>query len=255
LHQLKFFQIAFTAIPEELDVARVILDKHMALFQDGLNEQHFDCVAGHFIATLQKFNVGPDLIEEAVGVIAPLRGIFLQASKDYGPPEAAELSDYDDEVSSCMESQDRSLAPPLTLTEKLGGLDTLEAVIDAMYRRVAADRFIKSFFKGVDLDMLKIHQLLFLSQALDNTRQEVSAAGADAVGLADRFDIVVGRHLQMLFQEGLNEKHFDRLVEHLVFTLKTFKIARPVIDEVVKVMSPVRQVFARGAWQSERLKI
>jgi hemoglobin len=254
LHQLKFFQIAFTEIPDDLDVARVILERHMALFQDGLNERHFDMVAGHFIATLQKFKVGQDLIDESVGVIAPLRGIFEQASKDHGPPEAAELSDCDDELTS-LESSDDSLESTQTLTEKIGGLDTLEGVVDTMFRRVVSDGYINAFLEGMNVETFKIHQLLFLSEALDGKQRE--GADDDAkVGLDDRFDIVVGRHLQKkLFRQGLNEKHFDRLVEHLVFSLKTFKVARPVIDEVVNVMSPVREVFARGTWQSERLKL
>jgi hypothetical protein len=48
----------------------------------------------------------------------------------------------------------------------------------------------------------------------------------------DRFDILIGRHHQRLFRESLNENHFDRLTEHLVITLETCTVPRPVIDEV-----------------------
>jgi hemoglobin len=82
LHQMQFMKVAFTCIPEDFDVVAYLLDKHAALFRDkGLNETHFDLVAGHFVDTLVYLGIHTSLIEEAVGVIGPLRVVFEQGAK------------------------------------------------------------------------------------------------------------------------------------------------------------------------------
>lgn len=63
-----------------MDVATLISEKHKRLFAMGLTEEHFDIVAGHFVATLKHLGVGQAEIDEAVGVIAPLRPVFAQAA-------------------------------------------------------------------------------------------------------------------------------------------------------------------------------
>jgi len=75
-HQFKFMRMAFTEVPADIDVGRYMFAKHYKLFIKGLNETHFDLVAGHFVGTLQKLEVPNDMIDEAVGKIAPLRPIF-----------------------------------------------------------------------------------------------------------------------------------------------------------------------------------
>jgi hemoglobin len=79
-HQYNFMKIAFTKIPDDLDVPLLILKKHAFLFANGLDETHFDVVAEHFILACQKLGVKQDVIDEAVGVIAPLRAIFEQGA-------------------------------------------------------------------------------------------------------------------------------------------------------------------------------
>jgi hemoglobin len=83
MHQLKFFELAFTRIPDDLDVAQYITEKHARLFKDkGLNETHFDMVAEHFMDTLTHLNVHPHLVEEAIRVIGPLRPVFAAGVKN-----------------------------------------------------------------------------------------------------------------------------------------------------------------------------
>ena len=79
-HQYIFMSTAFTKIPEDMDVAGLISTKHARLFEMGLNERHFDIVAGHFVGTLQSLNVDPALIDEAAGVILPLRPVFVDCA-------------------------------------------------------------------------------------------------------------------------------------------------------------------------------
>mmetsp|Transcript_33740 Transcript_33740/g.107831 ORF Transcript_33740/g.107831 Transcript_33740/m.107831 type:complete len:130 (-) Transcript_33740:668-1057(-) len=75
-HQHTFLSTAFAGIPPDFDAAKIIETKHSHLFARGLNETHFDMVAAHFAATLRDLQVKPDLIDKAIGVLAPLRPIF-----------------------------------------------------------------------------------------------------------------------------------------------------------------------------------
>ena len=79
-HQFNFMSIAFTEVPEGMDIAELIAVKHAHLFEKGLNEKHFDMVAGHFVGALQELGVQPDIIDQAVGVVAPLRPMFVEGA-------------------------------------------------------------------------------------------------------------------------------------------------------------------------------
>ena len=81
-HQKKFLTIAFTEIPTDLDMVAYMTDKHSRLFQElGLNETHFDLVAGHLVAALQQLNVPENLIGEVVAIVGPLRAIFANEAE------------------------------------------------------------------------------------------------------------------------------------------------------------------------------
>jgi len=79
-HQYNFMSIAFTEIPEDMDIPALIQTKHSRLFMDGLNEKHFDIVASHFVATLNHLGVKQPEVDDAVAVIAPLRPLFVASA-------------------------------------------------------------------------------------------------------------------------------------------------------------------------------
>lgn len=84
LHQLKFLRMAFTEIPKNVNVKSMIIKKHCELFVDkGLNETHFDLVAGHLVDALQHLGVSSDLIAESLAVVAPLRPIFVETARNF----------------------------------------------------------------------------------------------------------------------------------------------------------------------------
>jgi hemoglobin len=62
--------------------------KHARLFGMGLNETHFDRVAGHLVATLQELGVDPALVEEAVSIVGPLRGVFEEGARQHATFES-----------------------------------------------------------------------------------------------------------------------------------------------------------------------
>lgn len=93
-HQYNFMLTAFTSFPEGFDVAELIERKHRALFEKGMNERHFDLVAGHFVQTLQEMGVASKVIDEAVAVIAPLRPIFVKGAVDARARQAFQQFKY-----------------------------------------------------------------------------------------------------------------------------------------------------------------
>ncbi|EFN57932.1 hypothetical protein CHLNCDRAFT_14771, partial [Chlorella variabilis] len=64
-HQYNFMRIAFTKIPDGMDVVAA----HARLFAKGLCETHFDLVAGHLVATMRDAGVAEKEIDEAVAII------------------------------------------------------------------------------------------------------------------------------------------------------------------------------------------
>lgn len=86
-HQVEFMKVAFTQIPKDLDVPAFLFDKHLRLFKEkGLNEKHFDLVAQHFVGACQQLQVDRTLIDEAVGILAPLRGVFEDGFLKFNGP-------------------------------------------------------------------------------------------------------------------------------------------------------------------------
>lgn len=76
-HQRGFLKVAFTKIPDSIDVPMLLLKKHERLFSEmSLDETHFDLVAAHLIETMQSLGLKQTLIDEAVAIVAPLRSVF-----------------------------------------------------------------------------------------------------------------------------------------------------------------------------------
>ena len=57
----------------------------MNLFKMGLGGKEFDLVAGHLIGALNALNVPGDITTDIVGVVGPLRSIFVDGGAKYGP--------------------------------------------------------------------------------------------------------------------------------------------------------------------------
>ena len=80
-HQRAFLEVAFGGKKANFDIAEYIETKHANSFEAGLNEAHFDSVAGHVVDSLAALEVPQDLIDEAVGVVSTLRPLFEKSEK------------------------------------------------------------------------------------------------------------------------------------------------------------------------------
>lgn len=81
VHQMRFFRIAFSGIPSEIDVIEMLKEKHQFLFENkGMDETHFDIVIGHLVTSLRKIQVADALVDECLSIVSPLRVAFEEGA-------------------------------------------------------------------------------------------------------------------------------------------------------------------------------
>lgn len=105
-----------------------------------------------------------------------------------------------------------------SLYQKLGGKAAIDAVVDAFYVKVLADKRVNDFFADVSMDKQRRKQKEFLSFAFGGP---LPWTGKD----------MRKAHEGM----GLTEEHFNAIAENLVGTLKDFKVKQELIDQVVAI--------------------
>lgn len=229
IHQVEFFTIAFTGFPEGVDVGEIMIEAHRRLFQiQGLNEEHFDIIAGHLVATLENYSVPPELINEAVGVVVPLRAAFELGAQIYGVGFKLADGDKDEEnVDDCLS---------LTLLEKLGGTSSVKAAVDQLYSRIMGDPGISYFFVGVDMKWMKRHLIAFMKMAF-------------AAAIPRDLDVIafLRRRHSRLFEDGLTGKHFDAVAMHFIDGLNFLGVSKALIDEAVEIVAPLRAAFEENS--------
>ena len=122
-----------------------------------------------------------------------------------------------------------------TLFEKIGGDAALEKAIDEFYKRVVADPLLEPFFKGINMVRLKNHQRRFFKMAFTRIPASIDVS-----------TVLIKKHARM-FDQGLNESHFDAAIGHLVDALEYLGIPEEMIADAKDTVGPLRAVFAEGA--------
>lgn len=113
------------------------------------------------------------------------------------------------------------------LYEKLGGEAAVDAAVNKFYRRVLADDRINTYFEGVDMERQAAKQKAFLTM--------VFGGPANYTGL----DMKKGH--AHLVERGLNDSHFDAVVENLGATLKDMGVSDDLIGEVAALAETTRE--------------
>jgi hemoglobin len=119
-----------------------------------------------------------------------------------------------------------TLTQQSTLFEQLGGSPAVEAAVDRFYRKVLADQRINAFFDGVDMDRQAAKQKAFLTM--------VFGGPSNYTGLDMR------RGHAHLVARGLNDSHFDAVVENLGATLRDLGVAENLIVQVAALAETTR---------------
>lgn len=106
----------------------------------------------------------------------------------------------------------------LTLFEKIGGRDAVNAAVDSFYEKVLADDRIKHFFDTVDMKRQRGHQKAFLTYAFGGAPNYEGRSMREA-----------HKHLK------LEEIHFTAVAENLQKTLQELGVADDLIAEVMAI--------------------
>ncbi|MBS1708816.1 MAG: group 1 truncated hemoglobin [Armatimonadetes bacterium] len=111
-----------------------------------------------------------------------------------------------------------------SLYEKLGGEAAVDAAVDNFYRRVLKDDRICHYFDGIDMERQAAKQKSFLTMAFGGPNNYTARDMKEA-------------HAHL---DGLNDTHFDAVVENLGATLKDMGVADELIAEVAAVAETTR---------------
>lgn len=113
-----------------------------------------------------------------------------------------------------------------SLFNRIGGEGAVDAAVDIFYRKVLADDRISEFFDGVDMDKQAAKQKAFLTMAFGGPN---NYTGED-----------MRKGHAHLVARGLNDSHFDAVVENLGGTLAELGVPNDVIGEVAAIAETTR---------------
>jgi chemotaxis signal transduction protein/truncated hemoglobin YjbI len=111
-----------------------------------------------------------------------------------------------------------------SLFERLGGDDTVEAVVDIFYSKIMSDDSLTPFFDGVDMDRLSFMQRLFLTGAFGGPEAYTGRSLREA-------------HKPLVEKKGLGEAHFSAVAGHLKATLEDLNVSSDLIGEVLAIVA------------------
>lgn len=116
--------------------------------------------------------------------------------------------------------------PEKSLYEQLGGKPAVEAAVDLFYQKVLSDTRINYFFESVDMTKQRGKQKAFLTM--------VFGGPSNYTGLDMRHG-----HAHLV-AKGLNDTHFNAVVENLGQTLKELGVKDELIQQVAALAETVR---------------
>lgn len=113
-----------------------------------------------------------------------------------------------------------------SLYDQIGGDAAVNAAVDIFYRKVLADDRINQFFEGVDMDRQAAKQKAFLTVAFGGPN---NYSGKD---MRDGHAHLVKR--------GLDDSHFDAVMENLGATLKELNVPDALIAQAAAIAESTR---------------
>lgn len=114
-----------------------------------------------------------------------------------------------------------------TLFERIGGADAISTAVDRFYEKVLADDRIRHFFEAVNMEFQAQHQKAFLTYAFGGAPEYTGRAMRSA-------------HRNLVRDKGLNDEHFDAVLEILAATLKELGISDDLIAEATVIAESTR---------------
>ena len=116
----------------------------------------------------------------------------------------------------------------ITLFERIGGDEMVDAAVDKFYAIVLADDRIKHFFANTDMNKLRIHQRRFLTYAFGGMPEYLGKNMRDA-------------HNALVNKRGLTDEHFDAFAEDFTTALHELGVAKNLIAEAKTLVETTRK--------------
>ena len=114
-----------------------------------------------------------------------------------------------------------------SLYEQIGGEGAVNAAVDIFYRKVLKDDRINRFFDGVDMDKQAAKQKAFLIMAFGGPH---NYTGED-----------MRKGHAHLVKQGLNDSHFDAVMENLGATLAELNVPGELIAQAAAIAESTRK--------------
>lgn len=114
-----------------------------------------------------------------------------------------------------------------TLYERLGGEKVIDAAVDLFYNNVMADERINYFFENTDMARQRDHQKKFLSFAFGGLPNYSGRGMREA-------------HAPLVKKLGLNDSHFDAVIENLGAALQALNVPAELIGEAASIAESIR---------------
>ena len=113
-----------------------------------------------------------------------------------------------------------------SLYDRIGGEAAVDAAVDVFYRKVLADDRISGYFEDVDMDRQAAKQKAFLTFALGGPNHY---SGKD----------MRAGHAHLV-QRGLDDTHFNAVMEDLAATLQELDVPAELIAEAAAIAESTR---------------
>ena len=141
--------------------------------------------------------------------------------------EAATVDDdADDTVEAAAGPQDDG-----DIYKSIGGLSTLDAIFDSLYRRVMADERLQPIYSKGDIDVLQLVHCAYVCEAMGGQKADTNYNLATV-------------HADMV-NAGLDDEHFDAVFAHLAFALEELEIPASATARISEVFAGGREIILR----------
>ncbi len=125
---------------------------------------------------------------------------------------------------------------PVTIYDRIGGHEAIEAVVEDFYVRVLADDQLSGFFTGTNMNRLKGKQVEFFAAAL---------GGPEPYTGAPMKQVHHGR--------GITMHHFSLVAGHLTDALTAAGVPAGTVTEILGAIAPLAPEIATS--EADKVKV
>lgn len=114
----------------------------------------------------------------------------------------------------------------LTLYERLGGDAAVKMAVSLFFGKICDDKTLAPFFEDVSVFALEVHQVKLLKVLFGPDEEKPHRK--------EFLDFMLATHTRLFRDEGLDETHFDGVIESFVQTLRDLQVKQDMIEECLE---------------------